>query len=83
MKKILEFIRQLFTDVNGKFSSKRFFGFCGVLAFGTAGIVCIFKSVFGSVPIDPEAADLIKWGLGFFIGLLSVVVVEKKLVKEE
>ena len=77
MRKILEFVKQLFMDANGKFSSKRFFGFCGVTAFTTAGIIIIFKAVFGSVPIDPEAADLVKWGIGFFIGLLSVSVAEK------
>lgn len=82
MKKLIEFIKQLFQDANGKFSSKRFFGFIGVVSFGTAGIIIVFKSVFGSVPIDPEAADLVKWGLGFFTGLLSVGVAEKKLIKE-
>ena len=42
MKKIGEFFNQLFSDVNGKFSSKRVFAF---VSFIVAIVMAIFKDV--------------------------------------
>ena len=74
-----EFLKQLFTDVNGKFSGKRFFGFLLILSGVGLAVWVVVTSTINGNSIDPQAVNLVIWVVGFGSGLAGVSVVEKKV----
>ena len=69
-------IKQIFTDSNGKLSSKRVLGILGVIASMAAAVVCVIMAVFKSAEISPEVVKIIVALFGFSSGLLGVGVFE-------
>lgn len=53
-------VNEIIKDSNGKISSKRVLGIIGISIFFIVSVTCVFFSVFKSIPIDTEAAGLLK-----------------------